>query len=61
MMTEKQIRKRFKGKAVFRVVGNERTGYKLVVRVRDENTFKKLDKMEKKLEKIFDVEIVNFI
>ena len=63
-MTKKQeqkIRKRFKGRAIFRVVGSDRSGYKLVIRGTDDKTCKKLKSMEKTLEKVFNVEIVNFV
>lgn len=57
---EQKIRKRFKGRAKFRVVGSERAGYKLVIRDTTDKTMKQLEKMESTLEKAFDVEIVNF-
>ena len=60
-MTESAIRKKYKGKAKFRVVGSDRSGYKLVIRDTSDKTFKELKKKEKQLEKAFNTEIVNFV
>ena len=58
---ERLIRRKFRGKASFRIMGNDFSGYKLVIKNTDEKTYNKLKKMEKTLEKAFEVEIVNFV
>ena len=55
------IRKKYKNKAKFRIVGNDYSGRKLVISNTSNKTLRQLKKIESKLENIFDVEIVNFV
>ena len=65
MTTAKQFRRKFKGKATFRVAPGSDSPYsaavsRLVVTTNSERVYKKLKSMENKLQEIFEVEIVIF-
>jgi len=59
------IRKRYKGKATFRIAPGSDNPYnpaveRLIVSTKDDKVYKQLKKIEEKLKKMFNVEIVMF-
>ena len=62
---EKLIRKKFKGKATFRIASGSDNPFntavsRVIVSPKDNDAYKKLKSMESTLERAFDVEVVVF-